>query len=256
MEHMGVFGFLKKKEKRSGPDDGMLPSLGLGGLPPPPPDIPIGSGIPPLPPASLEEPPAPPTLPDQDIPSLGPLPRMPAGQGLPGAHPADPLGEAEEYRGNGPSASALPLSGTGPVGGKRKQPPAPGPLPKPQFSFEDIAPLEEFRKDESPPLREPIEKARFTSPTPPPRPEEERPNIPRSDFFNLHRPLFVRVSEYKALLIYMTQMKDKTKDLSDIIFRLDAIKKDKDKGFEAWHDALEEVQRKLVYIDQSLFRER
>jgi hypothetical protein len=66
-------------------------------------------------------------------------------------------------------------------------------------------------------------------------------------------PLFVKVSDYKAILDCTNVIKSSIKEAENIILRLNELKNEQDKAFEVWRNQLEDVQRKLTYIDKSVF---
>ena len=67
------------------------------------------------------------------------------------------------------------------------------------------------------------------------------------------QPLFVRVDQYKNILEGISSIKSKLKSAEDVIGSLNDIKNTKDKEFEKWRAELESIERKLSYIDKTLF---
>ncbi|MBU0461221.1 MAG: hypothetical protein KJ574_01405 [Nanoarchaeota archaeon] len=66
-------------------------------------------------------------------------------------------------------------------------------------------------------------------------------------------PLFVRMDEYKEFLDDIERMRNDFKENENIYVRLNDYRTEQDKHFEKFHEALEDVQRKLLYIDKTLF---
>lgn len=122
--------------------------------------------------------------------------------------------------------------------------------------------LEEL-KGEMPPLREigqnEIQRLEF----PEMKEEEEIPAAPVEDhelpnIEEKHRtisegPLFVNIRSYKDVIESINTIKSKAKDGEDCVNRLNEIKNQKDKYFEQLRVKLEDLQRKSLYIDKSLF---
>jgi hypothetical protein len=66
-------------------------------------------------------------------------------------------------------------------------------------------------------------------------------------------PIFVNVMSYKDSLSNISVIKSKIKDNERCIERLNEIKNQKDKCFEQFRSKLEDLQRKSLYVDKSLF---
>jgi len=66
-------------------------------------------------------------------------------------------------------------------------------------------------------------------------------------------PLFVRQDSYKAIIDGVSIIKKKLKESDDLVLNLNGIKDSKDKEFERWRISLEDIQRKLIYVDKILY---
>jgi hypothetical protein len=54
----------------------------------------------------------------------------------------------------------------------------------------------------------------------------------------------------------LSSMKDNAKNMEDMILNINEIKNKQDADLELWHASIETIQRKLVYIDRTLFEKR
>ena len=66
-------------------------------------------------------------------------------------------------------------------------------------------------------------------------------------------PTFVNVSEYKQAIHNINIIKAKMREADNALNSLNKIKNEKDKYFEQFRSKLEDLQRKSLYIDKSLF---
>jgi hypothetical protein len=70
------------------------------------------------------------------------------------------------------------------------------------------------------------------------------------------KPLFVKADDYKSILGALTVIRSKIGDSEKILADLNELKNVKDKSFEKWRTELEDIQRKLLYIDKTLYEHR
>ena len=112
--------------------------------------------------------------------------------------------------------------------------PPPPPLPSLVREDEDIHP---------PPT------PRFTAEIPESGPVEHI--IPRRA---LPRQLFVSVHDYNKIIDGVDAIRKSMKDAEDIISNLELLKNTEKKEFEAWRTALEDMQRKITYVDEVIFQ--
>ena len=86
--------------------------------------------------------------------------------------------------------------------------------------------------------------------------EEPLPNFeidkPRLDF---NKPLYIRVEKLKEILDSVTTARSSLNLSEEILFGLDSTEAEKEKLFTAWQNCLEDTQRKLIFIDKTIFKE-
>jgi hypothetical protein len=71
--------------------------------------------------------------------------------------------------------------------------------------------------------------------------------------FQKKGPLFIRTDDYSKMLDCISSMKEYVKESPDIVLVLKNIKKNNDLEHRKYIKLLEDIQRKLVYIDNLLF---
>ena len=88
-------------------------------------------------------------------------------------------------------------------------------------------------------------------------PMEEEAHEPEDAPMRVHRssdgPIFLSVQDYQAILNGVTAMKSKLSATDESFRKLHEIKSAQDKQLEGWRTSLEDVQRKLTYVDEVLF---
>jgi|GEM_PF-3581254 len=70
----------------------------------------------------------------------------------------------------------------------------------------------------------------------------------------LKRPLFIEAKLYKGVMDDIGILKTKLKDSTDMLQKMSDLKDDREKSYSVWHKQIEDIQRKLMYADNSLFR--
>jgi hypothetical protein len=91
-----------------------------------------------------------------------------------------------------------------------------------------------------------LEEAPAEMPEPEERPVKARP-VTRKE------PLFVNVEDYQNVLTSINYVRSKLGEAEDLVRKLNDIKAVEEKNFEAWRNQLEDVQRKLAYVENVVF---
>ena len=65
--------------------------------------------------------------------------------------------------------------------------------------------------------------------------------------------VFIKIEEYNDILDLIALLNEKVKEARTILGKLNDLKNQEDNELMAWKNSLDEVERKLKYIDQSLF---
>lgn len=66
---------------------------------------------------------------------------------------------------------------------------------------------------------------------------------------------FVKVTEFKSLLDLVSGIKSKVQDANASLKRTAELKEQEEKLLESWKEDLDEVQKKLEYIEGALFHQ-
>lgn len=66
-------------------------------------------------------------------------------------------------------------------------------------------------------------------------------------------PLFVSVQDYQAILNSVNGIRARLNDADESFKKLNEIKASQDKQLDDWRGYLENVQKKLTYVDEVLF---
>mgnify|MGYP001159538911 CR=1 FL=1 len=66
-------------------------------------------------------------------------------------------------------------------------------------------------------------------------------------------PVYVKVNEYKEVLEVVNLIKNKIKDARQTLEDINRLKNEEDAELEIWHTSIEEVERKIDFIDKIMF---
>jgi hypothetical protein len=66
-------------------------------------------------------------------------------------------------------------------------------------------------------------------------------------------PIFIKIEDYKDVLDIINLIKHKIKEAQSNLEKITEIKKQEDNEIELWSHTLEEIEKKIDYIDRSLF---
>lgn len=88
--------------------------------------------------------------------------------------------------------------------------------------------------------------------------EDEAVRVVKEDLdiresLEVSKPIFVRYKLYKAVLDDVGQLKVILKGGEDTLDRMEDFKEDEDKEFVKWRRGLDDLQRKLIFVDKTLF---
>ncbi|NQU79205.1 hypothetical protein HQ545_05560 [Candidatus Woesearchaeota archaeon] len=241
---MGILDFLKKSKAETANLQVDLPPIpkieGLEGFP----ELKQDS-LPPLPESSL--PPLPSELP-------GNLPPLPTENKFSMPEMITPLMKEDMVKKTEPKLQKLPdfptPSQLPELTAAKFQPTQFPDVPSPDMVPDTIPPLEgvpeppKYREEKTP--KEIIaESAPVTLPehTLRPAPKQRDANGPR----------FIKTDDFRQVLEQIEDIKSKFKEEDDILFRITEIKNAQDSKFEDFRQSLEDMQRKLLFVDRSLF---
>lgn len=81
----------------------------------------------------------------------------------------------------------------------------------------------------------------------------EKIEKPKLREYHPDTPLFITIDGYKEILADIEHVNATLKASEEVLDRLNELKNTKDKEFEKWRSELEDVQRKLLYVDKVIF---
>lgn len=66
-------------------------------------------------------------------------------------------------------------------------------------------------------------------------------------------PVFVRIEDYKDVLDVINMIKNKVEEAKTTLAKINELKNQEDSELDLWHSTLAEVERKVDFVDKSLF---
>jgi len=66
-------------------------------------------------------------------------------------------------------------------------------------------------------------------------------------------PVFMRADKFMNIKTGLNSIKDNLKNMETVFADMTEIKDKQDADIDVWHGAVESIQRKLVYVDKTLF---
>jgi hypothetical protein len=72
----------------------------------------------------------------------------------------------------------------------------------------------------------------------------------------LTTPIFVEAKLYKGVISDLTTLRNVIKDSVDRLQTISDLRDDREKNYDVWHKQIEDIQKKLIYADNSLFSKK
>ena len=66
-------------------------------------------------------------------------------------------------------------------------------------------------------------------------------------------PVYVRIEEYKDVLDVIHMIKNKLEEAKETLGKINELKNEEDAELELWHTGIEEVERKIIFVNKELF---
>ena len=66
-------------------------------------------------------------------------------------------------------------------------------------------------------------------------------------------PIYVRIEEYRDVLEVINLIKSKIEDAEDVMGQINELKNEEDAELERWKNSVDNVKRKVQFIDRALF---
>ena len=68
------------------------------------------------------------------------------------------------------------------------------------------------------------------------------------------KPIFVRVDRFKEIRRDINIIKNDLKNSDEALIKLQDMRVGEDKEFDKWRKSMEDIQKKLIFVDQTLFK--
>jgi tetrahydromethanopterin S-methyltransferase subunit G len=65
--------------------------------------------------------------------------------------------------------------------------------------------------------------------------------------------VFVKIDDYKNILSVMNNVKDKIEEAKHTMAEINKLKNEEDAELELWHSSIDEAERRIEFIDRTLF---
>tara|TARA_B100000315_G_C14561255_1_gene580697 strand:+ start:532 stop:1320 length:789 start_codon:yes stop_codon:yes gene_type:complete len=256
-------GFLKflKRDKGKEPDFGSENMEDLD-MPPPPPDFGgnvLGEGekglpeLPELPEEPISE------IEEKPLPDLGPSEKMPPKFKFPGME-SPKLDEEPRMPELSPSEESSSRLEFPDMGGpefkedlEESEPSPPKPLfgmQKPRLLF-GARKTEEEKHEVGLPPSKPIQEIK-------PYESLKTADVREERSLSRHKeaegPIFIRVNRFRDILTDINTIKNNLNISSQSTAKLNAIDANRDKVFKKWRNVMMDLQKKLIYVDKTLFK--
>ncbi len=66
-------------------------------------------------------------------------------------------------------------------------------------------------------------------------------------------PVFIKIDDYKDVIDVMELIKNKIIEANGVLEKVRRLKAEEDAELELWNSNLEDIERKISYIDRTLF---
>lgn len=66
-------------------------------------------------------------------------------------------------------------------------------------------------------------------------------------------PVFIKIDEYKDVLDILDLTKAKIKEARSLVEKINELKNAEDSELNAWHNSLDDVEKRVLFIDKTLF---
>jgi len=136
------------------------------------------------------------------------------------------------------------------------------PAPPSEEELPEFPEIPEFKEEEKPKIHE--------IPTAPPAPKleevpeaekmeekafkEERKELKKAELHEAFKPSFVKMESFQSIINELGLIKSIAKESEDAIARVDDFAGDQEKEFNKWHAQLNDIQKKLIFIDKTIFK--
>ncbi len=95
-----------------------------------------------------------------------------------------------------------------------------------------------------------MKEKKFPMPQIPKKFMNDEPQVKRSN-----RPLFIKIEKYEEAIDHINSVKNKVKEIEQVVENLKKIKKEEDQALDEWRESLNQIKEKLLIVDKNLFQD-
>lgn len=66
-------------------------------------------------------------------------------------------------------------------------------------------------------------------------------------------PVFIKIEEYRSVLDVLDELKKQVVDVRETLQDIDDIRAEEENDLQQWREKLNEVEKKILFVDQALF---
>ncbi len=66
-------------------------------------------------------------------------------------------------------------------------------------------------------------------------------------------PVFIKIEEYRQVLDVLDELKKQVVDVRETLQEIDDIRSEEEVDLNQWRNQLDEVEKKILFVDQALF---
>ena len=86
--------------------------------------------------------------------------------------------------------------------------------------------------------------------------EKQEEELDMREDLALKKPIFMPIELFRDILEEVGMIAHTLKENTDTLVRVSHFKEDEDKEFKKWESQVNEIQRKLIYVDKTLFGQK
>lgn len=83
---------------------------------------------------------------------------------------------------------------------------------------------------------------------------EEKRQLAMAETHEVAKPVFVRMDSFQSIISELNMIKSIAKESDDAIIRVGDFAEDQDREFNKWQSQLGDIQKKLIFIDKTMFK--
>ncbi|MEM3127159.1 MAG: hypothetical protein QW331_03780 [Candidatus Woesearchaeota archaeon] len=69
-------------------------------------------------------------------------------------------------------------------------------------------------------------------------------------------PVYVKIDEYKDVVEIVNQIRQRLEDAKRTLGKINELKNEEDAELELWHTGIDEIERKIEFLNRALFERK